>query len=265
MALKSDPLLEIIQPEWNVAPHVQAAATCRAGGFSAQGYQSLNLATHVGDDPQTVSQNRRRLLTALDLPQPPRWVEQVHSPLVVCADDVPGSGNNRNRAQVTADGTWTDRPGTVCAVLTADCLPVLLCDAAGTRVAAVHAGWRGLAAGILDSALGVFSDAGTTVQQLRVWFGPAIGPSAYEVDAVVRDAFLHREPACEDSFKESRPGHWQFSLYHAASAILGARGVTDIGGGGLCTYSDERYYSYRRDRQCGRQATLIWLADSANK
>lgn len=258
MAVKGEPVLQIIQPDWNAAPHVQAAATCRYGGVSAAGYQSLNLATHVGDDPGLVSQNRRLLAAALDLPQAPCWIEQVHSPVIVCADDI--DANAHGDVTVTADGTWTDRPGVVCAVLTADCLPVLLCDAAGTRVAAVHAGWRGLAAGILGNALDVFTGAGIAAGQIRVWLGPAIGPAAYEVDAVVRDAFLKLEPSCQGSFMASRPGHWHFSLYAAARAILGARGVTDISGGALCTFSEQRFYSYRRDNVCGRQATLIWIA-----
>jgi YfiH family protein len=250
--------VHIIQPEWDVPSHVKAAATCRYGGVSAAGYESLNLATHVGDDPGQVNQNRRRLEAALDLPQAPRWIEQVHSPVVVCAEDIDADGHGD--VTVTADGAWTDRPGVVCAVLTADCLPVLLCDAAGTRVAAVHAGWRGLAAGILGNALDVFTGAGIAAGQIRVWFGPAIGRAAYEVDAAVRDAVLELEPACRGSFMASRPGHWHFSLYAAARAILGAQGVTAISGGALCTFSEQRFYSYRRDNVCGRQASLIWIA-----
>jgi YfiH family protein len=253
VALENTSGPEVLRPKWNVLPHVQAAVTCRNGGVSTNGFASLNLAAHVNDDPQLVSQNRERLAAVLNLPQAPCWITQVHSPKIVCADDVAA------HKVVAADASWTERPGTVCAVLTADCLPVLLCDAAGTRVAAVHAGWRGLASGILERSLKVFINAGIAADQIKVWLGPAIGPAAYEVDAMVRTAFLQLEPACENCFMETRPGHWQFDLYAAASALLAAQGVTDISGGGWCTYSDTRFYSYRREQTCGRQATLIWL------
>jgi len=259
VAVKNAPGPEIIRPQWNVAPHIKAAVTCRNGGVSANGYASLNLATHVNDDPRLVSHNRERLTAALNLPQAPCWIAQVHSPEIICADDV-----DTNKV-VEADATWAERPGTVCAVLTADCLPVLLCDAAGTRVAAVHAGWRGLASGILDRSLDVFLHAGIAADKIKVWLGPAIGPTAYEVDAKVRAALLRLESACESCFVETRPGHWQLNLYAAASAILVARGVTDISGGGWCTFSDARFYSYRRERTCGRQAALIWLGTRATE
>jgi len=265
VAVSPDSSIEIVKPEWNVAGHVQAAATARFGGVSTFGYKSLNLATHVGDDWRRVERNRQRLVTALDLPQAPRWIDQVHSPDIVCADDVPVENTREAEGRVVADGTWTDRPGIVCAVLTADCLPVLLCDAAGTRVAAVHAGWRGLSSGILDRATDVFCSAGIPAVHIKVWLGPAIGPAAYEVDAAVRDAFLQREPACRDSFVESRPGHWLFNLYSAARTLLRVRDVTDISGGDWCTFSDDRFYSYRRGVPCGRQASLVWLDEPDNK
>jgi YfiH family protein len=253
VAVGTDPAFRIIQPEWDVPSHVHAVATTRYGGVSTQGYQSLNLADHVNDDVRRVSQNRQLLATALDLPQDPRWIAQEHSSIVVCADHVDAE------ARVEADAAWTDRPGTVCAVLTADCLPVLLCDAAGTMVAAVHAGWRGLSAGILDQTLDRFFSTGIAADQIKAWLGPAIGPAAYEVDAAVRDVFLRLEPVCRESFLESRPGHWQLDLYAAASAILGAQGVIDISGGNFCTYTDEQFFSYRQEQVCGRQASLIWL------
>jgi YfiH family protein len=259
VAIEDDQAIKFVRPEWNAPACVQAVATCRYGGVSTAGYQSLNLATHVDDDPQCVRQNRQRLEAALQLPQAPRWISQVHSADIVCADDVPIHAEVNATALVAADGAWTNRPGTVCAVLTADCLPVLMCDAAGTRVAAVHAGWRGLAAGILDAALDAFFRAGTSAEQISIWLGPAIGPGAYEVDAVVRDALLQREPECQAGFTATRPGHWNFNLNMAASAILGARGIREISSADVCTYSDERFYSYRRDHLCGRQASLIWL------
>ena len=259
MAVDINPAFRIIQPEWDVLPHVQAFTTSRHGGVSTHGYESLNLATHVNDDAQRVSQNRRRLSAALDLPQEPRWITQVHSPVVVCADHVDDA------ARIEADAMWTDQPGTVCAVLTADCLPVLLCDTAGTRVAAVHAGWRGLSSGILEKILEVFFSAGIVADQIKAWFGPAIGPAAYEVDALVRDAFLQSKPVCQESFLQGRPGHWQFDLYTAASAILSGQSVTDISGGDFCTYNDEQFFSYRQNPACGRQASLIWLGACAAK
>jgi YfiH family protein len=169
---------------------------------------------------------------------------------VVRADDVAG--------RIKADGAWTETPGVVCAVLTADCLPVLFCTQDGTRVAAAHAGWRGLCAGVLELTTDNFLQAGFAPDNILVWLGPAIGPVAYEVDAAVRDAFLVRGAALENCFAATRPGHWNFDLCAAARLILAGRGISHVSGGDMCTFNDQRFYSHRRDPGCGRQATLIW-------
>lgn len=244
--------VEWIVPEWAAPATVRAAVSMRSGGVSTGGYASLNLAGHVDDAADRVVENRRRLSRALGLPQEPRWLNQLHGTSIVAADEA--------AAPTTADGAWSDRPGTVCAVLTADCLPVLMCDRAGTKVAAVHAGWRGICAGILDNAVKEFVVSGIPADQILVWFGPAISALNYEVDDVLRDQFFAGQPNCADAFTAGRPGHWYLDLYVAAHRILKLNGVQEISGGGFCTYSDKRFYSYRRQPICGRHASLIWLA-----
>jgi len=243
--------LEIIRPDW--AAPVGAAVTTRNGGLSQDGYAGLNLADHVGDVAVTVQQNRSLLQQALSLKCMPVWLLQVHGSDVVCADEVDGA--------VAADAAWTAQPHTVCTVLTADCLPVLFCDRAGTRVAAAHAGWRGLCAGVLENTLDSFSQAGIAATDIMVWLGPAIGPDVYEVDRPVRDAFLRRDREFATAFAASRAGHWRFDIYAAARHVLARRGVTDVSGGGFCTYTEPRFFSYRREPVCGRQATLIWISN----
>ncbi len=232
-------------PDWPAPARIGAAVTLRDGGVSTGPYASWNLAAHVGDDPAAVAENRRRLRQRLELPAEPVWLNQVHG------DRIVEIGPDR-RSTPTADASFTRRPGVVCAVLTADCLPVLLTD--GRTVAAVHAGWRGLAAGILDRAL-------TLVPWRRpplAWLGPAIGPDAFEVGPEVRAAFLTRDPTLACAFRPRR-SRWLADLYHIARRILQTCGVTEIFGGTFCTYSDpKRFFSYRRDGVCGRQAALIW-------
>lgn len=233
-------------PSWPAPPNVCAWVTERG---SPARYGSLNLATHVGDDAEAVRDSRRRLRAALRLPDEPRWLDQVHGTRVVDLD--------REEAG-TADGAVTARPGVVCAVLTADCLPVLLCDREGARVGVAHAGWRGLLNGVLPAAVGAFSGPAANVV---AWLGPAIGPSAYEVGADVRDAFLERSPAAERHFAANGRGRWQADLYGLARDALAAAGVESVHGGGFCTYTEaERFFSHRREAPCGRMATLIWLA-----
>ncbi len=243
--------LDWIIPDWSAPPCVRAAVSTRLGGVSRDGYASLNLATHVGDEPDMVAENRRRLANALDLPQAPCWLAQVHGTAVVQAS---GAG-----VQLVADGAWSNRAGVVCAVLTADCLPVLLCDRDGTRVAAVHAGWRGMCAGILENAVNNFVDAGISADRILAWLGPAISAPNYEVDGALHGRFCALQPNCADAFTAGRPGHWYLDLYVAAQAILKLNGVQEISGGGFCTYHDDRFYSYRRQSKCGRQASLIWI------
>jgi YfiH family protein len=242
---------EFIHPDWPAPDNVQARVTTRKGGFSKGGFTGLNLAAHVGDVAEVVAQNRAELKASLGLPAEPCWLSQVHSSVVVQAADVVGD--------VQADAVVTDSPGMVCAVLTADCLPVLLTDTNGQLVAAVHAGWRGLCTGILENTVENFLAAGIDAQNILAWFGPAIGPQAYEVDEPVRNVFIARAPDCSAAFSESRSGHWFFDLYAAARISLAAMGVVQTFGGEFCTYNDERFYSYRREASCGRQASLIWL------
>lgn len=241
-----------IVPDWPAPAPVRALVTTRAGGISRGVYARCNLGDHVGDDPAAVAANRDRLAAALDGAGPILWLRQVHGTAVAyAASAAPGT---------TADATWCDRPGPVCAVLTADCLPVLMCDRAGTRVAAAHAGWRGLADGVLEATVAALEVA---PERLLAWFGPAIGPAAYEVDATVRDAFVVPDPGSAAAFVATRPGHWQADLYQLARRRLARLGLTAVHGGGLCTASAaDRFYSYRRDRVTGRMASLVWLADA---
>jgi len=233
-------------PDWPAPARVQARVTTREGGVSAAPFDAFNLGDHVGDEPAAVAENRRRLHSRIGCR--PAWLRQVHGTLVVPADP----------AQVPeADASWTDRLDIACAILTADCLPVLFCDRAGTRVAAAHAGWRGLAGGVLEATLDAL---GVAPEELLVWLGPAIGPAAFEVGAEVRAAFLERHPQAAPAFAASRnPGRFMADLYRLARIRLAARGVEAVYGGGFCTFSDPRFYSYRRTPRTGRFASLIWL------
>ena len=242
--------LDCVRPAWAAPDNIRALATTCLGGESRGGYAALNLGDHVGDDPVCVAQNRARLITAMSLPAEPRWLTQVHGTAVVHADSV--------TVPVEADAAWSASTAVVCAVLTADCLPVLFCTRDGQQVAAAHAGWRGLCAGVLEQTVNAFLRAGFAAADILVWLGPAIGAAAYEVDSAVRDAFIARDPELTECFSNTRPEHWSLDLYAAARALLAAQGVREISGGDLCTFSDARFYSYRRAAQCGRQATLIW-------
>lgn len=234
-------------PDWQAPARVRACVTTRSGGISQPPFDSLNLGDHVSDDPRAVAENRRRLQQALNCQ--PAWLSQVHGIRVVQADPA--------RVQ-EADASWSAAPGVACAILTADCLPVLFCDRAGTRVAAAHAGWRGLAGGMLEATLDALDCA---PDEVLVWLGPAIGPQAFEVGPEVREAFLSGYPQAEAAFRPSaNPGKSLADLYQLARIRLAARGVTAVYGGGLCTWSDPRFYSYRRAARTGRFASLIWLA-----
>ena len=236
-----------IVPDWPAPARVRALATTRAGGVSAQPYDGFNLATHVGDDPAAVIENRRRLRSAL--PAEPLWLTQVHGTRVVSAEAAE-SGSE-------ADACVARAPGRVCAVQSADCLPVLFADLAGTVVAAAHAGWRGLAAGVLERTAAAMAVA---PKELIAWLGPAIGPAAFEVGAEVREIFCAADPAAAGAFAANERGRWQCDLAALARRSLARAGVTRVFGGGWCTYSDPlRFYSYRRDGVTGRMASLIWL------
>ena len=243
---------DFIIPDWPAPANVRALVTTRTGGVSSGLYASFNLADHVEDDPQAVAANRKLLRQRVpELPADPLWLKQVHGTLCV---DVDGSVSG-----VEADASWSRTAGKVCAVLTADCLPLLLCDEAGTVVSAVHAGWQGLARGVIEAAVKTLPVA---PQRLLAWMGPAIGPTAFEVGAEVRDQFfLHSEQASA-AFVSQPNGTWLGDLYELARQRRNALGVTRIHGGGECTYTDaERFYSFRRDKTTGRMASLIWLVD----
>ncbi|HKI63643.1 MAG TPA: peptidoglycan editing factor PgeF [Burkholderiales bacterium] len=245
-------MIGCLRPDWPAA--VDALVTTRDGGASSGAYASLNLGLRSGDDEAVVRENRRRLQALL--PSPPVWLRQVHGTRVADADAARAAG-----AEPEADAAVARRPGTVCAVLVADCMPVLLADEAATVVGVAHAGWRGLCEGVLEAAVGAM---GVAPERLIAWLGPAIGPRVYEVGDEVRDAFLARDPASAQAFRAARPGHWLLDLYAVARQRLAAKGVARVHGGGLCTFSDPvRFFSYRRDRSTGRMAALIWLPGRA--
>ncbi len=237
-----------IVPEWPAPARVHAVYTTRAGGVSRGSFASLNLSDYVGDAPGDVAHNRAHLRATLGLPDDPHWLRQVHGTRVCDLDD-PSIG-----AVPEADCAVTSRPGRVCAIQTADCLPVLLCDVAGTRIAAVHAGWRGLAAGVIEAAIATF-DA-----PLLAWLGPAIGPMKFEVGAEVRNAFVGATPDCERAFRPGAADKWRADLYELARIRLHKAGVDRIFGGGWCTFSQpDLFFSYRRETTTGRMAALIWI------
>jgi purine-nucleoside/S-methyl-5'-thioadenosine phosphorylase / adenosine deaminase len=239
-----------LQADWPAPANVHTASTLRSGGVSAPPFDTLNLGTHVGDVAEAVRENRQRLRQALHLPAEPCWLEQVHGTAVVEAGmwSVPPK----------ADACIARGSGQVCVVMTADCLPVLFCSRDGDRVAAAHAGWRGLVGGVLESTV---SSLGLPGSALLAWLGPAIGPQEFEVGDEVRIAFTARDAAAAQAFRPShRAGHWLADLYLLARQDLARLGVTAVYGGGACTVRDTaRFFSYRRDGQCGRMASLIWM------
>jgi len=243
------PELEVIRPDWDAPANVHGFTTTRNGGFSQGPWRSLNLGRSCGDNPEHVAQNRG-LLSGM-LPDEPRWISQVHGTTAVSWDQANESG-------VTADAIFSHRPRQVCAVLTADCLPVLFCDRAGTRVAAAHAGWRGLAAGILENTVNAMD---CKPAELIAWLGPAIGPGAFEVGKDVFETFVNLNAENIVAFK---PHHdrWLADLYQLARLALARVGVSEVSGGADCTCSDAgNFFSYRRERITGRMASLIWLGD----
>lgn len=242
-------MLDFIIPNWQAPAQVKAYTTTRAGGHSQAPYDSFNLADHVGDDPEAVVANRALLRRTLQLPSEPLWLNQVHGTQVIEAD-------MRNVGK-EADASYAKTTGQVCVVLTADCLPLLLCNRQGDQVAAVHAGWRSLAAGIIDRVLQQFS---TPVTELLAWLGPAISVNKFEVGEEVYEQFVQIDPQAATAFQTVDKNRWLADLYTLARQQLQARGVTQIEGGDFCTVTEKkRFYSYRRDQQTGRMATLIWL------
>lgn len=240
-----------LTPQWPVPGHVVACTTTRIGGVSQGPYHSLNMAAHVGDADAAVEENRRRVRELLRVPGDPCWLRQVHGRTVVDAA--------RAAPQVSADAAYTSRSNLVCVVLTADCLPLLLCSRSGDVVAAVHVGWRGLVAGIIQEAVAVLP---AEPRSLMAWLGPAIGEQAYEVGEDVRQAVCDSVPDAGAAVRAGSSRRWHVNLYALAGSCLRQAGVEHIYGGTACTYSDaQRFYSHRRDGVTGRMATMIWMAD----
>ena len=239
--------LQHIHPDWPAPANVRSLSTTRIGGCSKAPWDSLNLGSNTGDNPEAVAANRARVRDAL--PTEPAWLNQVHGNAVVELD--------AQSADLQADAAISRRSGLVCAVLTADCLPLLLCEKSGSAVAAVHCGWRGLAADIIERSI---RSLGYPAEQLIAWMGPAIGPEHYEVGMEVFEAFTENSAEAGGAFTPGRPAHWQLDLYALARIDLVRLGVSAVYGGGFCTYSDAgQFFSYRRDGETGRQASLIWL------
>jgi len=242
---------EFVAIDWPASANVRAFQTTRTGGFSFAPYDSLNLGDHVGDDALTVVRNRQSLNDVL--PSEPVWLEQVHGVEVVIAEQA--------SCKPRADACISRAKNAVCASMTADCLPVLLCDQAGTVVAAAHAGWRGLADGVLEETVKAMN---VSPNSLMAWLGPAIGPQAFEVGEDVRDAFISHDSAASTAFilhtSPLTPNKYLADIYQLARQRLNALSITQIYGGGLCTYTDQtRFFSFRRDGVTGRMASLIWL------
>lgn len=241
-----------IDADWPAPPGVRAVTTVRHGlGVSMPPFDSCNLGIRNGDDPAAVAANRTALVDALRLPSAPRWLRQVHGTTVA---------REPGRDEPQADAAVTTVAGTVLAILTADCLPLVLAARDGAQVAVAHAGWRGLCAGVLEATVAAMD---TAPADLIAWLGPAAGPDAYEIDAPVRDAFIAADPQAASAFAAARPGHWRMDLYAIARQRLSRAGIAaaDVHGGGLCTISDpRRFFSHRRDGRGGRIATLAWMS-----
>jgi polyphenol oxidase len=251
----SSPQGSWLTPDWDVAPNVHALSTLRGGGLSMDAYASFNLAQHVGDDPQHVRTNRALLRAAAVLPSEPLWLDQVHGIHVV---EHPGPAAT-GAVPPRADAAVAFGPGRVCVVMTADCLPVVFADRAGTRIGVAHAGWRGLAGGVLEATVAALN---VEPAQLVAWLGPAIGPAAFEVGPEVRDAFIARDAANDAAFVRNEAGRFQADLYGLARRALARAGVDRVSGGGRCTQREAaEFFSFRRDGgRTGRMATLAWLA-----
>ena len=248
----SEPAIKIIEPEWNAPSQVKALCTTRNGGFSPSPFDTLNLAMHVGDDEDNVLRNRELLCNALGFPAEPCWLQQTHSVRVV---------NLESESDRRADAAITRETSFVAVVMTADCLPILLCNRAGTEVAAIHAGWRGLADGIIEATV---SKMKSSPDQLLAWIGPGISQQCFEVGDEVRDIFMAKNESAISQFVSNRPGHWLCDLGGLArDRLLGLEGV-EINHTDHCSYRDEAlFYSYRRNAVTGRMASLIWIENKA--
>jgi polyphenol oxidase len=235
-----------LQADWPAPSTIHTATSLRTGGMSLGKYASLNLATHVGDDPDLVRQNRGLLKSWLGLPSEPVWLQQTHSNRAVAA--------TVTATPLQADASYTSMAGVVCVVMTADCLPLLVCAADGSEIAAIHAGWRGLLDGVIESTINALRS-----RNVLVWLGPAIGPECFEVGEEVRAAYLAKSPDYAAAFKQQSQDKWLADIYRLARIKLSALSISKIYGGNFCTVTNhEQFYSYRRDKETGRMATLIW-------
>jgi polyphenol oxidase len=272
-------VIDMICPDWPVPQAVRAAFTLRRGGVSRPPFDSLNVGAHTGDQPAAVAENRRRVREALHLPAEPQWLMQEHGSTVVALDRVAAmTGHEEESARAErgvrqeapardeepprADAAISRLAGEVCAIQVADCLPVLFAARDGAAVAAAHAGWRGLATGVLEAAVAALGAEPCRIaaDRLIAWLGPAIGPEHFEVGEDVRAAFLERDRGACGAFARNARGRWQCDLYALARRRLAAAGVRDVYGGGWSTYADRAsFFSYRRDGRCGRMAALIWI------
>ena len=248
-----------LTPDWPAPANVHAATTLRTGGVSCGTYGSLNPAMHVGDDAALVKQNRQLIKGWLTLPSEPVWLDQIHSNRAIQA--------LRNTPLQQADASYTAESGVVCAVMTADCLPLLVCATDGSQVAAIHAGWRGLLAGVIGNTLTAIKAPPRSFFSTRskedflIWLGPAIGADCFEVGAEVRNAFMKKSIAFGSAFKQQSNSKWLADIYQLARIDLAMLGIDKVYGGEFCTFTEhERFYSYRRDKETGRMVTLIWRA-----
>jgi YfiH family protein len=238
---------EFILPDWSAPPGVRALSTLRGGGMSMPPWDSFNLGDHVGDNPRAVAANRA--LLRRELPAEPVWLSQVHG--THCVDAATA------RPGEQADASFSRQRGVVCAVLTADCLPVLLCDERATVVGIAHAGWRGLAAGVIEATVAAMDEPGS---RLMAWLGPAIGPQAFQVGGEVRDIFLAGDATAAEAFVPAAEGKWLCDIYRLARRRLRALGIRRVASADFCTVNDaQRWFSFRRDGVSGRMASLIWL------
>tara|TARA_R110000868_G_scaffold8205_9_gene42840 strand:+ start:18346 stop:19107 length:762 start_codon:yes stop_codon:yes gene_type:complete len=244
-------MLNVIKPDWPAPDNIVAFTTTREGGASQAPYASLNLGDHVGDDTEHVASNRERLIAELNLPNTPAWLQQTHSTIAVEIND--------NYQLTEADASYTREPNQVCSVLTADCLPLLITNRDGTEVAAIHAGWRGLADGVIESCLNKLQ---SPMGELMVWLGPAMGPAVFEVQADVYDLFTQRNDNAEQVFTKLNKTKWLMDIYKLAQQRLKTQGIKAVYGGEHCTFSDkDKFFSYRRDGVTGRMASLIYITD----
>ena len=238
-----------LQADWPAPDFIKAGTTLRQGGVSSGAYSSLNLATHVGDELAAVEKNRAILTQSLNIPNVPQWLEQIHSIEAILLPN--------EKAILKADAAYTLEKNIICAVMTADCLPLLITNKQGSCVAAVHAGWRGLCDGIIEATI---KKLAVEPESLLVWLGPAIGADVYEVGEEVYAAFTKAEVEAKQAFTSVSEGHWLCDIYQLAKLRLNKMGVKHIYGGGRCTLSEEEhFFSYRRDDVTGRMASIIWI------